>query len=64
MKRIVGKKTILSLLGVEMAELVSREEYPVKVNDSAADQWRQKSERMDKVFAAGHRNRGDVGVLV
>lgn len=62
MKRIVGKKTIVSLLGVPLAELVSRTEYPVKVNDSVTDQWRNTTVRMDKLLTTGRRCRGDVGV--
>lgn len=63
-KRKVGKKTVVSLLGVPVVTLVSSSEYLVNLKDSATDQWSKSVIRMDKLLTAGHRNRGDVGVLV
>lgn len=62
MKRSVGKKTVVSLLGVTVATLVSRSEYWINLKDSAQDQWYKVAGRMDKLLAVGHRKRGDVGV--
>ncbi|EJW14121.1 hypothetical protein M5X02_00645 [Paenibacillus alvei] len=63
MKRSVGKKTVVSLLGVTVATLVSRSEYLVNLKDSIVDQWQMVAVRMDKLLATGNRCRGDVGVL-
>lgn len=63
-KRKVGRFSIVSLLGVPLASFVSCSVYMVKVKDVAADQWHKVSTRMDKLLTAGHRKRGDVGVLV
>lgn len=63
-KRSVGKKTVVSLLGVPLAALVSRTVYLVKVKDWVADQWHSVTTRMDKLLTTGNRCRGDVGVLV
>ncbi|MPU17306.1 hypothetical protein FGL68_19595 [Acinetobacter baumannii] len=61
-KRSVGKKTVVSLLGVPLTALVSCSVYLVQVKDVAKDQWHKTSERMDKLLTVGHRKRGDVGV--
>ncbi|BFH15644.1 hypothetical protein WJ0W_003541 [Paenibacillus melissococcoides] len=63
-KRSVGKKTVVSLLGVIVAILVSHSEYWVNLKDSIVDQWQKAAVRMDKLLTVGHRKRGDVGVLV
>ncbi|MEC0083182.1 hypothetical protein [Paenibacillus alvei] len=62
MKRSVGKKTVVSLLGVTVATLVSHSEYWVNLKDSVTDQWKKALVRLDKLLAVGHRKRGDVGV--
>jgi len=61
-KRSVSKKTVVSLLGVPVVTLVSSSEYLVNLKDSAQDQWRKVSVRMDKLLTTGRRCRGDVGV--